>query len=99
MGNNIVMITINNDGYVTSLDRASKIAVYDADKHVVIEELNNPYKDGFWILEEVFDKYDPAIIITGEISEELAYDIEENGVKVYVVKPRRINDLIRELFL
>ncbi|ADI31210.1 NifB/NifX family molybdenum-iron cluster-binding protein [Staphylothermus hellenicus] len=99
MSNNIVMITINDKGYVTPLDKASKIAIYDASKHVVIEELKNPYKEGFWILEEVFDKYDPAIIITGEISEELAYDVEENGVKVYVAKPHKIHDLIRDLFL
>lgn len=99
MGNNIIIITINDKGYIVPIDKASRIAIYDADKHIIIEEVNNPYRNGFWVLEELFDKYDPTVLITSEISEELAYDIEENGVKIYTVESRKINDVLYEIFL
>ncbi len=98
MTNNIVFITVNEKKIVKPINESEKIIVYDSDKHEIVGELNNPYNKGFWILEELFDEHDPALLISGGMDEETKFMIEENGVKVIITKQRELEEVINEYF-
>ena len=98
MSNNIVFITVNKKNIVKPLSESDKIIVYDGDKHKVVRELSNPYRKGFWILEELFDEHDPTLLISSGIDEETKFLIEENGVKVIITKQKRVEEILDEFF-
>jgi predicted Fe-Mo cluster-binding NifX family protein len=98
--NNIVFIMVDNSMRVAPVKTAKLIIVYDADKKEYVTKIENPLrKNSLWIMEELFEEYDPAVLITSGIDEELRLDIEENGVKVFIVKRDSLESILKKYYL
>ena len=93
-----MFITVDKKRIVKPINVSEKIIVFDSSKREIVSELNNPYNKGFWILEELFDEHDPAVLISGDMDEETRFMIEENGVKVIITEERRLDEVISEYF-
>jgi ribosomal protein L10 len=98
--NNIVFIMVDNSMRVAPIKTAELIMVYDADKKEYVAKIENPLRnDRLWFMEELFEEYDPAVLITSNIDEELRLNIEENGVKVFIVKNDFLENILKKYYL
>ncbi|GEM_PF-1798414 len=93
-----IFICLNKDERITSLNRCTSILVVDVDEKKIVDEIKVEGIIDPDFLDDYFDKYDPHILFTCNINEELALSIEEYGVHVYIVKNMKYNDLLDEIY-
>ncbi len=98
--NNIVFIMVNDSMTIAPINTAKSIIIYDADKKEYVAKIENPLrKSNLWFMEELFEEYDPVVLITSGVDEELRLDIEENGVKVFIVKRDSLENILKKYYL
>lgn len=95
VGNNIIVITVDK-GRVSPLGSSEKLIVYDMDSRRIIAEIPSPGGD-VDVLEELLEEYDASVLVTSGIPEEKEAAVEEAGVRVYIVKPSRLEEFIESI--
>jgi len=93
-----VFIVIDKKGLVSNLGKAAEILVIDADSKAIIARLQNPITLDPSVLEEYIEEYEPILLITSSIDQNYAEIYEENGVKIYSVRPLHYNRILEEIF-
>ncbi len=97
MGKELIVFASKN-GVISDIKESDKLVLFNMDTGER-EVINNPLLKGFSQLEEFFEERDPSVLFVSEIDEELEYLIEENGVHVKKYPSRKIDEVIRELFI
>ena len=99
-----VTIALKNAGYevLEGKDGADGLAKLNGQKvHLIISDLNMPNMDGFAFVEKVKQmseyKFTPIIMLTTEASQEKKDQGKAAGVRAWMVKPFKPEDMIEAI--
>lgn len=91
-----VIITCKNDR-VVSFEEASEVVVYDMDARKVVHKAEKPSR--LYVLEDVAEEFDSCALLTTSVSTEVREVLEEMGLKVVLVKPSALAEILSDIFL
>ena len=94
-----VFFCVDDSNHIVNLHRCKWFLIVDVDTKQIVDrvkvgfDLNDPELFG-----DLFEEYDPHILFTCGVNEDLMLGIEEFGVHIYIVKCIDFNDVLDEMY-